>query len=133
MRGSRSAESEPRQLPGGVDEKQIAGIVEIFSNKLLCRKPKLYLVITGNAGNKYLAVAGLYGQLVLVAQGRVQIAMTCPLHENCCSAAPPGLTVIVSNNRQQTANPLACTMTSLQSGKRNFGPIAPLFGGGRAR
>src|SRR5688500_11016309 len=58
--------------------------------------------------------------------------MTCPLHENCCSAAPPGLTVIVSNNRQQTANPIACAMTSLQSGRYNLGPNVPLLGGSRA-
>jgi len=40
---------------------------------LLRRKLKLDLVIAGNAGSKHFPVAGRYRQLVIVAQGHVQI------------------------------------------------------------
>jgi hypothetical protein len=47
--------------------------VEIFSDKLLRRKLKLDLVVAGNAGSKHFTVTGRHRQLVLLAQGYVQI------------------------------------------------------------
>jgi len=41
--------------------------MKIFSDKPFRLKPKLYVVIAGDAGSKKLTVAGFYGQLVLVA------------------------------------------------------------------
>ena len=102
--------------------------VQIFSNKLLRRKLKLDLVIAGNAGSKHFPVAGRYRQLVIVAQGHIQIDWfwlngrighflnDLPFAREllfCCTA---GLTIIVSKIRLHTANRVACTMTSLQSG-----------------
>jgi hypothetical protein len=51
--------------------------MKIFSDKLIRLKPKLYLVIAGDAGSQKLTVAGFYRQLVLVAQGYIQIDWSC--------------------------------------------------------
>ena len=47
--------------------------MKIFSDKLFRLKLELYLVIAGDAGSQKLTVAGFYRQLVLVAQGYIQI------------------------------------------------------------
>jgi hypothetical protein len=47
--------------------------MKIFSDKLFRLKLKLYLVIAGDAGSQKLTVASFYRQLVLVAQGYIQI------------------------------------------------------------
>ena len=99
--------------------------MKIFSNKLLRRELKLDLVIAGNAWRKHFTVAGRYRELVLVAQGHVQIDWfwlngrvghflnDLPFAREpsfCCL----GVTIIVSK-RLTPANPVACTMTSPRS------------------
>jgi hypothetical protein len=64
---------EPRELPGRVDQKQVARIMEIFSNKLLCRELELDFVVADRAGRKNRTLAGFHGELVPLAKGYVQI------------------------------------------------------------
>src|SRR6516162_10861049 len=65
--------SEPRQLPGVVDQKQVARIMEIFPDKVLRRKLELDFVIADHARRKSHPLGSFHGQLVPVAQGYVQI------------------------------------------------------------
>jgi hypothetical protein len=67
---------EPREVPSGVDQKQIARIMEIFSDEFLRRKLELDFVIADHAWRKDRALASFHGQLVPSAQGYIQIDRT---------------------------------------------------------
>ena len=117
--------SEPRQLPGVVDQKQVARIMEIFPDKVLRRKLELDFVIADLRGVRATPSAVFMDSLF--PSPRVTFRsigfgwtsgfasrMSCPLQENCRSAASTGSTIIASKTKLPIANPFAYTMTLLQ-------------------
>jgi len=70
---------EPREFPGRVDQKQVARIVEIFTDEFLCRELELDFVVADRAGRKNRTLAGLQGELVPLAKGYIHINR-CWLH-----------------------------------------------------
>src|SRR5262249_43789917 len=64
---------ESCELPGRIDQKQVARIMEIFPDELLCRELELELVVADRARRENHTLAGLERKPVPLAEGQVHV------------------------------------------------------------